>query len=76
MKNPEIPKVRQGHSREALKDLQSTVKLAPEAMKERDHIVDVVADARGERFDLVKAMQKEKNVPKADLRKLEMVLTA
>ena len=76
MKNPEIPKVRQEPSREALKDLQSTVKLSPEAMKERDQMVDVVADARGERFDLVKTMQKEKNVPKADLRKLEMVLTA
>ncbi len=76
MKNPEIPKEQQEPSREALKDLQSAVKLSPEAVKERDQMVDVVADTRGERAMLVEAMKLEKNIPKADLRKLEMVLTA
>lgn len=76
MKNPEIPKERPESSREALKDLQSAVKLSPEAVKERDQMVDVVADTRGERAMLVEAMKLEKNIPKADLRKLEMVLTA
>ena len=76
MKNPEIPKEQQEPSRESLKDLQSAVKLSPEAVKERDQMVDVVADTRGERAMLVEAMKLEKNIPKADLRKLEMVLTA
>ncbi|MEK7563076.1 MAG: hypothetical protein AAB544_01655 [Patescibacteria group bacterium] len=76
MKNPEIPKEQQEPSREALKDLHSAVKLSPEAVKERDQMVDVVADTRGERAMLVEAMKLEKNIPKADLRKLEMVLTA
>lgn len=76
MKTPEIPKDRQESSREELKDLRSSVSLSPEAMEERDQMVDIFANARNKRMDLVQAMKQEKNVPKGDLRNLEMALTA
>ena len=77
MKTPEIPKERSPEpSYEALNDLKNAVKLSPEAAKERDAMVDVYADARDERLDLVRAMKEEGNVKSSDLKTLEMALTA
>lgn len=77
MKHPEVPKKRSDETpTEALKSLQKEVRLPAEAIPTRDRTVDVLANARDERLALIASMQQETNVPKADLRRLETILTA
>ena len=74
MKNPEIPKQSADTPQEALKNLRNDVQLPPEAIPERDAVVDEIARQRDKRLVFAQEMRKT-GTAHPDLSKLEAILT-